>query len=284
MRYRALLGVSIVVLLMPMTAIVGEGPSAPRVRDSGASAPNQSASTWRELVNELRKPRFGPLHPDTTSRPRHQRAEETLRKLEEETGARWQIWRWSNTTGGANSVMLDSDDLRSGLGDIPGSTPRAKAEYFVNEYWQLFLPMDEGEESAPEFRFLWERSWIVRFQQYSQGLPVFRSWIDVIFFYGSIRSAGGPLHFVPSVNVSPMVSSDDALDAIRRSKYGSEEMRLAYPAELVIYPSKPPRLMWSMQCTTHPTGNYVFSHLLVDAKTGEIFDVKGSAMDVRGEE
>lgn len=226
-----------------------------------------------ELQKALNKPRFGAGLPyDTVSRPRSPRAEAALQRLRKETGVDWKVNKWSKTTGGASMISPDRLAVQNGLTAGRGATPREKAENFVKDYIEIFLPPGTPDAHTPaDFRFLFMRGRKVEFQQYSQGLPVHLGDLRVSFHDGSISGAGGRVFVLPEIETSPGISPEAAVRAIRESgAYGARKVNLPATGELVIYPSRPPRLAWSFKCPEGPTALLIQAHILVDAHSGEV--------------
>ncbi len=205
---------------------------------------------------------------DTTHRPPNPRADQALEKLRQVTGANWQITERSWKTGGVAALQATAEDIRIGRTVMPGTSHRRQAEYFIRTYGGIFFPAERGLDLL----YLYERGPSQYFQQHWQGLPVYRATFDVSFFDDGIRSVHADLYLLPRIDVEPSLSKEEVVEVLKQSdEYTNLNPQVNSSYKLVIYPSNPPRLMWSLQVGRR--------YLLVDAHKGHILDVTPPIID-----
>jgi hypothetical protein len=195
---------------------------------------------------------------DTTRRPVNPKALAALERLQKASYQKWQV-RWDTTTGCAAGLSWGRFWGR-------GATRKHQATNLLNDYLDLFWQRDRQlRPPKPEFRVAAEPAGSVGFDMYSQGLKVFRAGFRVGFERdGSISGVGARMPILQEIAISPRLTPQDAAEVVRRSGKVPTYGRVPDSPELVIYPSRPPRLMYSVFVDAGP-------HLLVDANTGEIY-------------
>ncbi len=195
---------------------------------------------------------------DTTHRPINPRALAALHRLQEASHQRWQV-KWDTTTG-------CQAGLTGGRCWGRGATRREQAANFLHDYFDLFWQPDSKYKTPkPELRFELDRAGGISFNAYSQGLEVFNARLVVLFTRdGEISAINGRIPIVGKTELSPKLSPEAACANVLRSGRVSPDSRIPDAPHLLIYPSRPPRLMYSVFVEFGP-------HLLVDADTGEIY-------------
>jgi hypothetical protein len=201
---------------------------------------------------------------DSTSRAVRPEARIQLSKLQAKSPQRWRV-RWSKTTGGAESI-------NGGMFAAKGATLREKAESFLSEYLDIFLPEDTAKAALPwDFRFDMERSWQIYLNQYVQGLRVFDSYMVVLFQHDTIDQVSCYGRVIKDLDLMHEVGANAAFDRIVTTQTtGNLTFKLSKPPELVIFPSDPPRLMWVVYCSTTRHVETITHRFMVDARTGEV--------------